>query len=350
MSTQWFLDHALTIETYWQDEAEKYQLTLTKPPGSLGRLESLAVQFSGFQQTLKPAVESIHIAIMAGDHGIAEEGVSVFPQAVTGEMIKNFASGGAAIAVLAKYHGADLTVYNTGSVDALPPIDGVLDCRVAAGTSNFLTQAAMTKNQCEQALAIGRRAIEKAANEKADLFVAGEMGIANTTSAACLVAKLLDQPAVVLAGPGTGLDIDGVSKKATVIEAVLTQHAADMDAFTILQTFGGFEIAALVGAYIHSAQQGLPAVVDGYIATAAALIAVKINPSIQPWLLASHESAEPAHKLMLEALGLEPLVKLDMRLGEGSGAAIVIPLIKQACLLQANMATFAQAGVTDKVS
>ena len=343
---KWFNETALAVSTNWLEKAEAYQLTLTKPPGALGRLESLAVQFSAFQETLTPSVNNISIAIMAGDHGIAEEGVSAFPQAVTGEMIKNFASGGAAISVLANYHQANLTVYNTGSVFELPEIKGVVDCRISAGTSNFLKQPAMTQEQCDQALSIGKLAIEKAKNDNAELFIAGEMGIANTTSAACLAAKLLNKTAQELVGPGTGLDSDGVSHKANVISAVLSKHSEEMDALELLRCLGGFEIAALVGAYIHAAQQGIPALVDGYIASAAALIAVSINSSIKPWLLASHESAEPAHKLMLAALGLEPLVKLDMRLGEGSGAAIVIPLIQQSCILQSRMATFAEAGVS----
>lgn len=348
MSDQWINEPAQVLNEQWLDKANAYQLTLTKPPGALGRLENLSVQFSAYQKTLKPSVTRIHIAIMAGDHGIAEEGVSAFPQAVTGEMIKNFASGGAAISVLAKYHQAELIVYNTGSIFELPAIDGVVDCRVAAGTKNFLKQAAMSHQQCEQALLIGQQAVSKAVIDGAELFVAGEMGIANTTSAACLSAKLLHKTAAELAGPGTGLDAAGVSHKTTVMNAVLEKYSEDMDAFTLLMNLGGFEIAALVGAYISAAQQGIPALVDGYIATAAALIAVKINPTIKPWLLASHESAEPAHGLMLQALGLEPLVKLDMRLGEGSGAGVVIPLIQQACLLQSNMATFAEAGVSDQ--
>lgn len=348
MSDQWFNEQALAPDECWYEKAAAYQLSLTKPPGALGRLETLALQFSAFQQTLSPRVDNIQIAIMAGDHGIAEEGVSAFPQAVTGEMIKNFASGGAAISVLAKYHQAALTVYNTGSVFELAEIEGVVDCRISAGTANFLKQSAMTLAQCEQALAIGQSAIEKAVNEDADIFIAGEMGIANTTSAACLAAKLLNKTAVQLAGPGTGLDAEGVAHKAKIIDAVLNKHSGDMDALTLLVNLGGFEIAAVVGAFIHAAQRGIPALIDGYIATAAALIAVKLNPSIKPWLLASHESAEPAHKLMLDALGLTPLVQLDMRLGEGSGAAIILPLIQQACILQSSMATFAEAGVSDQ--
>ena len=350
MNSTWYTNPAKVINKSWLEKAKLYQLSLTKPPGSLGRLETLAVQFSAFQETLTPELKNIYIAIMAGDHGIADEGVSAFPQAVTGEMIKNFASGGAAISVLAKHHGASLTVFNTGSVFELPDIDGVVDCRIAAGTANFLQQAAMTDEQCLQALSIGQQAIFRAVETNAQVFVGGEMGIANTSSAACLTAKLLNKSARDLAGPGTGLDAEGVSHKAVVIQKVLDKHSAKMDALTLLTHLGGFEIAALVGAYISAAQNGLPVLVDGYIASAAALIAVQINPTVKPWLLASHQSAEPAHILMLQALGLEPLVQLDMCLGEGSGAAIVIPLIQQACILQSQMATFTQANVSEKVS
>lgn len=342
----WYQDQAAELSVDWINKAEQYQLSLTKPPGALGALESVAVKLSAMQETVKPQVENIAIAIMAGDHGIADEGVSAFPQAVTGQMVSNFAQGGAAISVLAKHLNADLQVYNTGTVDELPEMANVHDMRISSGTKNMMQQPAMTQQECEQALSIGKQAVERAVSNQAQLFIGGEMGIANTTSAACLAARLLSCSATEIVGPGTGLDDTGVNKKAQVIEQVLAKYNVT-GPLEILSTFGGFEIAALVGSFIAAAQQKLPILVDGYIATAAALVAVRINPSVQSWLIASHQSAEPAHHKMLAALSLVPLLQLDMRLGEGSGAAVAVPILQAACRLQAEMASFAEAGVSE---
>ncbi len=346
--SHWYLEQAKPFDTATQKEAEAYQLTLTKPPGALGRLENIACQFSAFQSTLKPELSKIDIVVMAGDHGVANEGVSAFPQAVTGEMVKNFASGGAAIAVLARQLQASLSVLNLGTVTELESINGVIDCRISAGTANFCEKEAMTAAELNQAFEAGKQAAERAAASGAQLFIGGEMGIANTTSAACVAAKLLNKTPVELAGPGTGLDSEQVKHKAEVIERALAKHSV-VDSVDILRALGGFELAGLVGAYISCAQKGIPILIDGYISTAAALAAVKINPSIKNWLIASHRSAEPAHKLMLEGLGLQPLIELEMRLGEGSGAAVAVPLLQAACLLQSEMASFADAGVSEKL-
>jgi nicotinate-nucleotide--dimethylbenzimidazole phosphoribosyltransferase len=284
---------------------------------------------------------------MAGDHGVAAEGVSAFPQAVTGEMVKNFATGGAAISVLARQLFAELTVVNMGTVNTLPAIDGVIDRRIAAGTANFCLQPAMTQEQLLQAFRVGQEVVVNAMANGAQLFIGGEMGIANTTSAACIAAHLLAKYPEQVAGPGTGLTGAGVLHKTRVIERALARHPS-LEVLDVMANLGGFEMAGLTGAYIASAQAGIPILLDGYIATAAALVAVRINPSIQPWLLASHCSAEPAHRMMLEALNVEPLLDIGMRLGEGSGAAVAVPLLQAACLLQSEMATFAAAGVSEK--
>ncbi|CAA0083476.1 Nicotinate-nucleotide--dimethylbenzimidazole phosphoribosyltransferase [BD1-7 clade bacterium] len=347
--TLWYEQAVAAPAADWQSKAEAYQLTLTKPPGALGRLEEVATRFSAYQNTLKPELARIEVAVMAADHGIANEGVSAFPQAVTGEMIKNFASGGAAISVLARHMGAHLTVYNLGSVQPLPEINSVVDCRIAAGTANFAVSAAMTDAQLDTALNIGRTAIDGAVERRAQLFIGGEMGIANTSSAACLCARLMGCGVTELTGPGTGLDDDGVGQKARILETAMAFHSEVSEPRDVLRVFGGFEIAALAGAFIAAAQAGIPVLVDGYIASAAALVAVRMNPTITPWLLASHRSAEPAHHRMLEALVLEPLVELSMRLGEGSGAAVTVPLIQSACRLQSEMASFAEAGVSEKL-
>jgi nicotinate-nucleotide--dimethylbenzimidazole phosphoribosyltransferase len=328
--------------------AETRQAQLTKPPGSLGLLEEVAVQLVGLQGKEHPQLQHIAITVFAADHGVAAEGVSAFPQEVTTAMIANFAHGGAAISVLAKELGARLEVVNVGAINETTGLPGVIEHRVAAGTANFATEAAMSEAQLADALACGREAVERALTDGAQLFIGGEMGIANTTAATAIAAALLSVGPSTLAGPGTGLDAAGVSHKAAVIEKALVLHGLDgEEPLATLRCVGGFEIAALCGAYIAAAQRGLPVLVDGYIATTAALLALRINPGCEPWLLLSHASAEPGHAALVEACGKQPLLDLGMRLGEGSGAAVTVPLLRQACALHNNMATFAEAGVAD---
>ena len=347
MSLKW-LDNAIaTIADESIQEANERQLQLTKPPGSLGKLEELAVMFSAIQKTQQPIISNVHISIFAADHGIANENVSAFPQVVTTEMIKNFSRGGAAISVLAKELNAKLEVIDLGTVVEAGELDGVISSRIAASTENFANKAAMTDEQLQKALDAGVAAVERAIDTKAHVFIGGDMGIANTTSATAMACAYLNRKPVEIAGAGTGLDAKGILHKAKVIENALTKHqAASLNALDVLRYFGGFEIAALTGAYISAAQQGLPVVVDGFIATAAALAAVKIKPGCEQWFIYAHQSHEQGHRLILEALNAEPLVNLNMRLGEASGAAIVIPLLRQACALHSNMATFAEAGVS----
>lgn len=323
------------------------QLQLTKPPGSLGVLENLAVKFSAIQNTQQPRIDNVHITIFAADHGIANEGVSAFPQVVTTEMVKNFSRGGAAISVLAKENNAQLEVVDLGTVVDAGELNGVISQRIAAGTANFSQQAAMTKEQLTQALDAGKNAVQRALDNNAHVYIGGDMGIANTTSATALASAYLNKPPSELAGAGTGLDDKGISHKAAVIDKALNKHqASSLSAIEVLRFFGGFEIAALTGAYIYAAQQGLPVIVDGFIATAAALAASKIKSGCETWFIYAHQSHEQGHRLILESLNAEPLVNLNMRLGEASGAAVVIPLLRQACALHSNMATFAEAGVS----
>ena len=329
------------------EEASSRQLQLTKPPGSLGKLEELAIKFSAIQETQQPQITKIQISIFAADHGIAEENVSAFPQVVTTEMIKNFSRGGAAISVLAKQLNAKLEVIDLGTVVEAGELNGVISSRIAPASQNFAKHAAMTAEQLEQALAAGVAAVQRAIDSGAHVFIGGDMGIANTTSATAVAAAYLNKPAVELAGAGTGLDDKGVSHKANVIEQALIKHqSSSLSAIDILRVFGGFEIAALTGAYIYAAQQGLPVVIDGFIATAAALAATKIKAGCDEWFIYAHQSHEQGHRIILEALNAEPLVNMNMRLGEASGAAVVVPLLQQACALHANMATFAEAGVS----
>lgn len=344
---QWVFDPVKAIDQQIVEQAKEHQNSLTKPPGSLGMLEQSAVRLAGMQGKLKPQLDNIAIAIFAGDHGVAAEGVSAFPQAVTVEMIRNFANGGAAISVLARQLQAELTVVNMGTVTEPPVLDAVQNRSAGFGTANFCEAEAMSEEQLRHCLASGRAVLEQAAQGGLDLFVGGEMGIANTTTASALGAVVLDRSADDLVGPGTGVDDKGVQHKAVVINRAVAFHADSLQSpLDILRCLGGFEIAALVGAYIRAAQLGVPVLVDGFITSAAALIAVRINPSVASWLILSHQSAEPAHQLMLTELQGSPLLQLDMRLGEGSGAAIAVSLLRSACALHSEMASFADAGVS----
>ena len=349
MESSWIYQTVKPVSDEVQQQALAYQDQLTKPPGSLGRLEQIAVRFSAMQQCLKPTLENIAITVFAADHGVAVEGVSAFPQAVTAEMVRNFSTGGAAICVLARQFEASFEVVNLGTVVKLDPLPKVLDQYIANQTANFCQSPAMSEFQLQQALEAGRSAVQRASEQSAQLFIGGEMGIANTTAATALAASLLHQPVAQLVGTGTGIDASVVTHKIAVIERALALHLnQDASPLELLRCLGGFEIAALTGAYIHCAQQAMPVLVDGFISTAAALVACRINPPVRDWLLFSHNSAEPGHRTMQQALSAEPLLDLGMRLGEGSGAAVAVPLLQAACALQSEMATFAEAAVSDR--
>ena len=326
------------------------QAQLTKPPGSLGQLEALAVQLATMQGVERPVLDHAVIAIFAGDHGIAAENVSAFPQAVTGEMVKNFARGGAAISVLAKTLGARLEVVNLGTVNDPGEWPNVVRAIIAPSTANFAAGPAMTEAQLAQALQAGRDSVLRARASGAQIFIGGEMGIANTTSASAIACALLRESPQVLAGPGTGLDGKGVAHKAAVIQRALDLHHASLaQPLDVLRHVGGFEIAALAGAYLAAAQNGVPLLVDGFISSVAALAAVRFNPEVRNWMFFGHASAELGHQRVLAALDAQPLLQLGMRLGEGSGAAAALPLLRLACALHNGMATFAEAAVSEKL-
>lgn len=344
----WTQASSAILCTASREAAIARQAVLTKPAGSLGQLESIAVQLAAMQGTDAPSIQRPYIAIFAGDHGIASEGVSAFPQVVTGEMIRNFARGGAAISVLAKAQNALLHVYNCGTAYPIEPLTGVTDRSIAAGTFNFLQQAAMTETQCSQALAIGKEAVENALAQGCDLFIAGEMGIANTTPATAIASVLLAADPAQITGRGTGIDDATLTHKIQVIRLGIQHHQTELNSpLSTLQHLGGFEIAAIAGAYIAAAQAGLPILVDGFISSTAALVAVKHNPSVRDWMFFAHASAEPGHATMMQALAAKPLLDLAMRLGEGSGAGVAISLLRLACDLHNQMATFADAGVSN---
>ena len=349
MTQAWWLNPCKPVDTDAVENAAARQQQLTKPAGSLGQLESVAVQLAGLQGQVKPTLDQVWIAIFAGDHGVVAEGVSAFPQEVTGQMLLNFVSGGAAISVLARQLGAQLEVVDLGTVNPSLNLSGVRHLNIGPGTANFAKGAAMSQAQGERALQGGRDSVLRAKAAGAQLFIGGEMGIGNTTAASALACALLDCPVAHLTGPGTGLNAEGVSHKAQVIERALALHAAQRgDALQILFNLGGFEIAALVGAYLACAQEGVAVLVDGFICTVAALVAVRLNPACREWLLFGHRGAEPGHRHVLETLGAQPLLELGLRLGEGSGAALAVPLLRLACDLHGQMATFAEASVADR--
>ncbi|WP_095067497.1 nicotinate-nucleotide--dimethylbenzimidazole phosphoribosyltransferase [Pseudomonas sp. Irchel 3A18] len=348
MSNSWWLKPAQAIDVPMREAALARQQQLTKPAGSLAQLERLAVQLAGLQGRLKPKADQLWIAIFAGDHGVVAQGVSAYPQEVTGQMLHNFVNGGAAISVLARQLSAKLDVVDLGTVS---PVDfpGVRHLRIGAGTADFTQRPAMTAEQGLAAMQAGRDSVLRAKAAGAELFIGGEMGIGNTTAASAVACSLLECAAQLLVGPGTGLNADGVRHKSEVIERALALHAEQAgDPLQSLFCLGGFEIAALVGAYLACAQEGIAVLVDGFICSVAALVAVRLNPSCRDWLLFGHRGAEPGHRHLLEALQAEPLLDLGLRLGEGSGAALAVPLVRLACELHNGMATFAEAAVADR--
>ncbi|MGK0373914.1 MAG: nicotinate-nucleotide--dimethylbenzimidazole phosphoribosyltransferase [Arenicella sp.] len=344
MTDQWFLKPAKSIDQADADSARSHQLELTKPPGSLGRLEDIAVSFCAWQQSSTPSCEHIQIVVFAADHGVCAQGVSAFPQQVTAQMVHNFTSGGAAISVLAKLLKAQLQVVNLGLISALEDTEGLVNTPLMAGTNDFTQQNAMSREILLDALNAGRAQIDG----EADLFIGGDMGIGNTSAASAIYSVLLKQAPELTVGPGTGVDKEGLARKRKALYQALNLHGEHLDSpLDILQRVGGLEIAGLVGAYIACAQAGVPILIDGFITTAAALIACGINPSTRDWMMFSHKSAEPAHTLALKFLNAYPLLDLKMRLGEGSGAAVAAPIIISALALHNTMATFDSAGISE---
>jgi nicotinate-nucleotide--dimethylbenzimidazole phosphoribosyltransferase len=333
------------------DQARRRQDSLTKPPGALGELESIAIRLASLQGQSRPRLDRVQISIYAADHGIAEENISAFPQAVTAEMIRNFARGGAAISVLARSLGASLEVVNLGTAVDCGELAGVRRCLLGPGTANFARHAAMTDEQCAAAMSAGGYSVKSARARHMDIFIGGEMGIGNTTAAAALACALLGIDPALMVGPGTGLDASGVQHKARVVERALTLHAPYLnDPAAALCRLGGFEIAALTGAFLTCAQIGMPALIDGFIASAAALVAERICPGASVWWLFAHRSSEPGHARVLSALQAKPLLDLGMRLGEASGAAVAVPILRLACELHNGMASFDDAGVSTKLA
>ncbi len=317
--------------------------SLTKPLGALGRLEALMLQLGLLQGRCDPRLHHAQAVVFAADHGLARRGVSSYPSEVTAQMVENFLAGGAAISVLTRTHGLALTVVDAGVRGERTPRPGLIVRPVAQGTADALLGPAMTPDQCVQALELGREVVR---GLPGNAVVLGEMGIGNTSSAALLVARLTGQPLVSCTGRGTGLDEAGLARKLAVLEQVGERHAHARAPLESLAAFGGFEIAALAGAMLQAAHERRLIVVDGFIVTAALLVAHALRPAVLEACVFAHCSDEAGHRLALRHLGAEPLLDLGMRLGEGSGAALAWPLIASAALLLEGMASFDSAGVS----
>lgn len=329
--------------------ARARQDMLTKPRGSLGRLEELSIQMAGIQGRALPRVAHKAIVTMAGDHGVARDGVSAYPPEVTPQMVLNFLAGGAGISVLSRHVGARMVVVDVGVAADLPPHPRLVSRKVGYGTASLAAGPAMSREQAIQAVEVGIEVVEAEVAKGLDVVGAGDMGIGNTTPSSAIVAAITGAPVATVTGRGTGLDDAGLARKVAVVERGLAVNRPDpRDALDVLAKVGGFEIGGLAGVMIGAAANRVAVVVDGFISGAAALIAAGLAPAAVPYMIAGHLSVEGGHACALEHLGLRPVLDLQMRLGEGTGAALAISVVEAATKVLAEMATFTEAGVSDK--
>jgi len=327
--------------------ARNRQANLTKPPGSLGRLEDISIRLAGICGDPRPRIHHKVAFTLAGDHGVVAEGVSAFPQSVSVQMVANFLAGGAAVNVLSRHVGARNVVADIGLAGDVPGDKaGLRDLRVARGTANMARGPAMSPAQMLQAVQAGAALVDQEAAKGLDLAATGEMGIGNTTPATAILCAMSRIAPEQVTGPGTGLDEAGVAHKARVIRRALALNRPDAsDGWDVLMKVGGLEIAGLVGVILGCAARRVPCVVDGFISTSAAVIAAKVAPRSGDFIFAGHRSKEPGHAHMLDLLGLEPILALDMRLGEGTGAVLALSVVEAAARILDEMATFTDAGV-----
>jgi nicotinate-nucleotide--dimethylbenzimidazole phosphoribosyltransferase len=327
-------------------EAAERQLRLTKPPKALGRLEAISIQLAGIQATPAPVIERKVIAVMAADHGVTAEGVSAFPAEVTPAMVLNFAAGGAAINVIGRHVGAQVVVTDVGVNADLSAAEGVRQKKIRMGTENMAKGPAMTREECLAAIAAGIELVEEELAHGLDILATGEMGIGNTTAASAVIAALTGEPVALVTGRGTGISAEALPAKVAVIERALAVNSPDpADPVDVLAKVGGLEIAAMTGLFLAAAAHRLPVVMDGFISAAAALAAVRLCHECADYILPSHVSIEIGHQVVLDELGLTPLFDLQMRLGEGTGAALSMSIIEAAARILSEMATFDSAGV-----
>jgi nicotinate-nucleotide--dimethylbenzimidazole phosphoribosyltransferase len=326
---------------------------LTKPLGSLGMLEDIAAQMVSIRQEnfAEPLRKAVYV--FAADHGITTEGISAYPREVTRQMVLNFLAHGAAINVLAKLHCVEMNVVDVGVDADFDCVEGLLNYKVRRGTRNMLQESAMTDAELAQALEVGFRLANEAKAKNQNLLAVGEMGIGNTTAASAITSVLTHKPVALVTGKGTGLDARAQAHKQQIVEAVIQRHFAGSgassisDPLDVLRCVGGLEIAAMTGLILGAARNGIAVVADGFISTAAAAIAFAIEPRVRGYLFAGHQSEEPGHRVLLEYIGLKPILLLNMRLGEGTGAVLAMPIIESAMALYNEMATFSSAGVSE---
>ena len=331
--------------------AQKRLDNLTKPLGSLGRLEELARTIVGITGKEKPVLKDKVIFTLAGDHGVTDEGVSAYPKAVTAQMVYNFLRGGAGINVLARHAGSRVVVVDMGVAEDLKPGDGLLIRKINYGTKNMAKGAAMTRDEAIMAIGAGIDIFDAEFKRGIDIIGTGEMGIGNTTPASAITAAFTAKPVEAITGKGTGIDDKALLRKIKVIEKSLAVNSPDPDdAIDVLSKVGGFEIAGLAGIILAAASKKVPILIDGFISGAAALIAYKIEPKTKEYMIASHCSVERGHKVILEHIGLKPILDLDLRLGEGTGAALAMNIVEAAVRILTEMATFESAKVSTRIT
>lgn len=341
--------HIKSLDSDAMEAARVRQNALTKPQGSLGRLEELSIQVAGITRQARPHMDHKVVVVMAGDHGVVAEGVSAYPQEVTPQMVTNFLAGGAAINVLSRYAGARVVIVDMGVATDLSPRPELLIRKVGYGTHNIAVGPAMTHAQAEQSILSGAAVVEEEIQHGLDILATGDMGIGNTTPSAAIATAVTGKPVEEIVGRGTGVDDEGLRRKVSAVERALRVNQPDPnDGLDLLAKVGGFEIGGLAGAILGAAANHKPVVIDGFISTAAAILAVKLAPQVRDYLIAAHTSQELGHCLMTEWLGLTPLLNMKMRLGEGTGAVLAMLLVEASCRILDEMATFSEAGVSDK--
>ena len=330
-------------------KARMRQDNLTKPQGSLGQLESVSIQVVGIKRNSRPRMTHKVIFTLAGDHGVTQEGVSAYPSEVTPQMVYNFLRGGAGINVLARHVGARVVVADLGVATKMEEHRSLIDKKVAMGTQNMAKGPAMSREEAIRSIEAGIELVEEELSKGIDILGTGDMGIGNTTSSSAITAALTGVDVAIVTGRGTGLDDEGWRRKVKVIQRALDINRPDpREGIDVLSKLGGFEIGGIAGVILAGAKYQIPVVIDGFISGAAALIATSFSPKVKPYLIASHQSAEKGHKIILEHLGLKPLLNLDLRLGEGTGAALGIFLVEASIRILNEMTTFAEAGVSEK--
>jgi len=340
-----------SLKAEWRERAGARLDSLTKPAGSLGRLEEIATQLVAIREQERPDCASKAIFIFAADHGVTEEGVSAYPKVVTRQMVLNFLSGGAAINVLCRHGGIDVMVVDIGVDGECSDLPGLINRKVARGTRNMAREAAMTEEDLHSALRVGIDLAKMAEEQGRTLIGTGDMGIGNTTAASAMTAALTASSVAAVTGRGTGVDDSALRHKIEVIERALAENRPrGSDPLEVLQKVGGLEIAGLTGLIVGAAARRIPVVIDGFISTAAAAVACGIEPKVKDFIFAGHRSSEPGHRVLLEFIGQRPLLELEMRLGEGTGAALAMTIIEAAVKILNQMATFSSAGVSEKAS